>query len=455
MRMDTDPPPPRSARKRTASDFSPPATASTPAPNLNDNGPRILRRHHHRRRNVAATIWGPDIPLTSRPHKPARPAPPQPFNVYKSLLRHPNLFFQLCIRLPYPSIIALYAIDKEFHYRLNKYSVSVIHDYARYWAPIASRVFSWVLYPELCISDPMLRPMDGREWLARDVPGFRWVGMVLARQKVVRGILGQLAVEGHRVPKGVEETLCKFWVVMEMHSTLVRTAFLQDREIWTDADIRNFHLFLVKLDMRFSDPILGSGWCAFSHALLTQRSLRPLWAVLTGKVVLDYDRLTNLVVRTYPADDMDTDTMPWLDDEVDNEVPERLWGIQMKEGWDPNGGRMESCVDMVIAEGVRRELHVQKHLLNFVRFGHEKDMRVARKWRGHKAKVVEMPAPLSRSQVGKVVEMIEGRFGFIEAESGSGIGMEDGIGSESGSGGGNDGGSDEDSEGDDAMDESA
>jgi len=108
----------------------------------------------------------------------------------------------------------------------------------------------------------------------------------------------------------------------------------------------------------------------------------------------------------------------------------------------------------VVAEGVRRELHVQRHLLNFVQYGHEEDARVARKWRGHKAKVVEMPASLSRSQVGKVVEMIEERFGFIQAECGNTIGTEDGIGSESGSGGGSDYGSKEDSGGD-GMDESA
>ncbi len=41
-------------------------------------------------------------------------------------------------------------------------------------------------------------------------------------------------------------------------------------------DIIFFHLFLVKLDMRLSDPILGNGMCELSHMLLTQKSLSLL-----------------------------------------------------------------------------------------------------------------------------------------------------------------------------------
>jgi hypothetical protein len=332
-----------------------------------------VRRHQHRRRNVAATVWGvdpPPTPGTSHTQLASiASAPKLPFNVYKSLLRHPNLFFQFALRLPYPTIISLYAIDKEFHYRLNKYSVSLIHDYARYHAPLASHIFSWVLFPELCISDPMLRPMDGREWLARDVPGFRWVGMVMHRQRVVKGILTALAVEGHRVPKRCEAVLGKFWCVMECRSVAMREAFLQDVGIWGDADVLLFQLLLVKLDKRFSDPILGNGIGELSHMLLTQKGLGMLYKVLTKEIKMDYDKATDILVRTYLSEDLDTDTHTWLDDELDNGVPEEEWGLLCREGWHVEGKKMDSAVDMIIMEGIRRGLDVHKHCLEFVMYG--------------------------------------------------------------------------------------
>ncbi|KAL9592244.1 MAG: hypothetical protein Q9179_006911 [Wetmoreana sp. 5 TL-2023] len=89
------------------------------------------------------------------------------------------------------------------------------------------------------------------------------------------------------------------------------STFLRDDKVWTDMDIIFFHLFLVKLDTRLSDPILGNGMCELSHMLLTQKSLSLLYKVLTKKVVLDYDEATDMLVRTYLSKDLDTDTHTW------------------------------------------------------------------------------------------------------------------------------------------------
>jgi hypothetical protein len=171
------------------------------------------------------------------------------------------------------------------------------------------------------------------------------------------------------VPGSWEEVVCKIWGVMEMKSTEMREAFLQDGEIWTDEDVVVASAFLVKLDMRFSDPVLGNGMAGLSHLLLTQKSLSILAGVLTGRTRLDYNSATMMVVRTYPMAGLDADGVPWLDDEVDNGVPWEEWGILTKEGWTQYGGRMESVVDMIITEGIRRELHIQQDLLDFVMCG--------------------------------------------------------------------------------------
>jgi hypothetical protein len=365
--MDLDFPSTKFSRKRTAEDNS--TTTGLSVCHIEDTTPRILRRHRHRRCNVAAEIWGPDIPSSSLAESPPHiDAQKRPFSVYKAILRHNNLFFQFALRLPYASIIDLYAIDKEFHYRLNKYSVSLIHDYARHHAPLAGHIFSWVLYPELCISDPMLRPMDERQWLARDVPGFRWIGMILWRQNIVRSILTILSMEGHRMPAACEAALMKFWCLMEMKTTKLRLSFLQDKEIWTDADIINFQLLLVKLDMRFSDPILGNGACHLASMLLGQKSLSVLWKVLSGKIKLDYDKAADLVAKTYRVEDLDLDAHVWPEG-IANENDGEQGGLLAREGWHQDGAKMEHAVDMVITEGIRRELHVQQYYLDFVLYG--------------------------------------------------------------------------------------
>lgn len=415
--MDVDSPNSKGRNKRVADDDSSPATDAPTIHNLTTTAPRVLRRHTHRRRNVAATIWGPEIPSTPVPTSSGTRSiiSSQPFNVYKALLRHPNLFFQFALRLPFPTIINLYAIDKEFHYRLNKYSVSLMHDYAKYHAPLAGFIFSWVLYPELCISDPMLRPMDERAWLARDVPGFRWIGMVLWRDRVVRSILTRLAMEGLRVPDDCVAALMKFWCLMEMKTTSLRLAFLRDTNIWTPLDIVHFQHFLVKLDMRFGDPVLGNGICELSHMLLTQKSLSVLWKVLTEKLKLDYDATTDILVHTYLTDDLDTDTHPWLDDEVENGVVEEEWGLLYREGWDMDGARMESPVDMVITEGIRRGLNVQQYLLDFISYGfvdEETGMNVPvpRMWRGERRVMVKKEGWLKKSARESLISGLDERF---------------------------------------------
>ncbi|KAF3009657.1 hypothetical protein E8E13_007896 [Curvularia kusanoi] len=361
-------------QKRTADEFAPPSNTFN-LTTTDPNTPRIIRRHQHRRRNIATATWGPELPPP-----PARlqsfsssnlstSSRTRPFNIYKSLLRHPHLFFQFAVRLPLPTILSLYAIDKEFHYRLNKYSVGLIHEYALYHAPLAAPIFAWRLHPQLCISDPMLRPMDGREWLARDVPGFRWVGMVLSRQRIVNGVLSSFAREGLRVPRGAFEALCKLWCLMECPSTELREAFLRDKKVWRDEDLVLVQLVAVKLDMRFEDPVLGNGIAELGRLLLAQRGLGLLHKVLKGKVRFEYDDVTDLVVRTYLTEDLDTEMHPWLEDEIENGIPEEEWGILSREGWDMDGERMDSALEMVIMEGMRRSLGVHRWYLDFVLYG--------------------------------------------------------------------------------------
>lgn len=373
--------------------------------------PRIIRRHRSRLKPPSILR----LPL-SQAHQDAPPANPKPeFNVFKAVLRHPNLFFQFALRLPPRAMMDLYAIDKEFHYRLNKYSVSIIHDYAAYHAPEACDVFSFVLYPELCISDPLLKPMDGRIHLARDVPGLRWTKMVIYKDKVVREILTLLGMEGHRVPRGTSKMLMKYWVLMEVKHQAAREAFLRERQIWSDEDILLFQLFSVKLDMRFADPIQGQGICELSHLLLTQKSLTPLRDMLSGKKTYNYEEIAEMTIKTYLSEDLDTETHTWLDDEVENGILADEWGLLRQEGWDVMGAPMECAVDLVIKEGIRRRLNVQQYCLDFVLYGYV-DMQsgrnepIPKRWRGEEGTVVPEMGLLLNEKWKGLIEGLHSKF---------------------------------------------
>lgn len=170
-----------------------PANQELPA----SSAPQIVHRHRHRHQNVAATVWRPHLlgETSVRPN--------ECFNIYKAILRLTTHFFQFAICLPSATIVDLYAIDKEFHYRFNNYSTSIVSDYASYHAPRAAFIFSWIMFPELCISDPLLKPMAGRSDLARDIPSLRWTKMVIYRDRVTRGILTCLGLEGHASIEGL------------------------------------------------------------------------------------------------------------------------------------------------------------------------------------------------------------------------------------------------------------
>jgi hypothetical protein len=155
---------------------------------------------------------------------------------------------------------------------------------------------------------------------------------------------------------------------------------------------------------------LGNGVGELSHMLLTQKGLGMLYKVLTGEMKLDYDKVTDLLVRTYLSDDLDLDTHPWLDDEIDNGVPEECWGLMSREGWHMDGKRMESAVDMVITEGIRRELDVQKYYLDFVLCGfidEEGDNLPIPRTLGHRsaAKTVDMRWPSKRERQEALVSL--------------------------------------------------
>lgn len=161
------------------------------------------------------------IPLFARPppYETVREHDPdaQAFSMMRALTDHPDILIMLVTYLDLPTLISLYAIDRRFHFLFNSNYVAYIRASLRTWAPGSEEIFPWTCYRSLCVKDPVPRPKlkwMGREDRAvrefeerRDVPGLRWLQMVIYRDGVCKDIMIQLALQGLRCPRRTSEAL--------------------------------------------------------------------------------------------------------------------------------------------------------------------------------------------------------------------------------------------------------
>jgi hypothetical protein len=285
---------------------------STIAP-LANNGRSIPST---RKTSASSTSSAESITLTELLNKPKTPpnGPPKKrqFSLLHSICRDNDLLLHFVSFLTLPSLISLYAISKPFHYLFNRHHTAFILSNMRTWAPNAERIYPWHCYKSLCAKDPSkLQKMRlaGREddvnkkWDdLRDVPGLRWLQMVVWREGVCRDMLVQLATQGLRVPYGTLESVQKMWFVMDLPLNSQRIALIQNPEYIPNGVLLGMTFFLLKVDMLFTDPLapphpanhpnqrvypnkyaggLPSG-VPLRKLLLAERHLSSLWRVMRG-----------------------------------------------------------------------------------------------------------------------------------------------------------------------------
>jgi hypothetical protein len=139
------------------------------------------------------------------------------FNIFPAILLYPELCFHLSTHLPLDSLVALYAISRDFHTILDSRFTTVILSQSLAKAPESSRIFPFRCYAHLCRKDPASRiphpdPVKARAGISRAVPSFRWLRMVLWREKVVHEIMTIMAEDGVPLPSRCSLALKRMWV---------------------------------------------------------------------------------------------------------------------------------------------------------------------------------------------------------------------------------------------------
>lgn len=169
---------------------------------------RAVVASHKRKR--AGLILPPPAYIYTRTNSPD-------FNIFPAILLYPELCFHLAAHFTIESLVALYAISRDFHTILDSRFTTVILSQSLAKAPESSRIFPFRCYAHLCRRDPAARiphpdSEKARLGISRAVPSFRWLRMVIWREKVVHEIMAIMAEDGVPLPSRCSLALKRMWV---------------------------------------------------------------------------------------------------------------------------------------------------------------------------------------------------------------------------------------------------
>ncbi|OJD33009.1 gtp cyclohydrolase i [Diplodia corticola] len=342
------------------------------------------------------------------------------FSMGEAIMSQNDILLNVCNFMGLRDFVNFYCVSKRFYVLVNSHYSTHMKQLTRNFAPLASTIFPYQLYRRACIRDPMLRTrpahrgdapstyinpvLDGAtqtltatEWplapstdinvpaapppeVVRTVPGLRWVLMCAYREAIVHDMLLCLAREGHRFPGLIDGAVLKVWALLDQPFNGTRLAVVHDARLWTNRDLFLALMFFIKLDMRFADPLLGSGECVLRRLLLGQRSLVVLWEALRGRAARTRAELLHMLVR------WDTTVRPDVLDAIGTRKTKRgterpfvdsVFGVRTdevgalcREGWRQGGALLLRPDQLVLRETARRQLNMHRCFLDFMLWGH-------------------------------------------------------------------------------------
>ncbi|PHH83764.1 hypothetical protein CDD82_2636 [Ophiocordyceps australis] len=294
-----------------------------------------------------------------------------------------DLAVELAKHLGPRDLLNLYSVSRAFNASLNGHLLSSVRQIIAYAAPDAGHVFNFRLYRRILVPDPV-----GRSWAAvhqgrdhnesssgsdqlsasnqvRAIPGIRFLQLVLLRDRCCRDILAIMARHGHGTPPGTHGALLRMWMLMEVATSRQRLCVMRAQAFWSDQDLYNAQLFIIKLTMLFNDPIYGPGTPDLIHVLLGQRGLYCLWQLLTRRRLTSMHELLQEKTRH--------DLAPPPQDEDSNDfmygIPWPKIGLGHLEGWGRGHTHLMRPDELVPYEATYRGLHLDQHIQHMAMWG--------------------------------------------------------------------------------------
>ncbi|KFY06382.1 hypothetical protein V491_08667 [Pseudogymnoascus sp. VKM F-3775] len=156
----------------------------------------------------------------------------------------------------------------------------------------------------------------------------------------------------------------KAWVVMDVATTSGRICLLHNETWWTDVDCWNAQAWVLKLGMRFNEPLTGIGDDGLVRVMLGQRGLTPLWHLLRRTGFKTAVEVLRASVRYCYEVRPENSGMSIFG------VPPNEIGKLHLEGWGKGKIHLFRIDELVMRESVRRRLRLDDHLLYMMLWGH-------------------------------------------------------------------------------------
>ncbi|KAL3422907.1 hypothetical protein PVAG01_04654 [Phlyctema vagabunda] len=296
----------------------------------------------------------------------ARSSPP-PFNwdLFGSLSQCPEIILEVAKNMDAKSILNLFCICQDFNAVLNGHMKHFVRTCAEHQLPITAKLFTWRLYHPLCKWEtiPRPHPQTGAPVYFK-VLSLKWLQMLFHREKTVRDILACLARQGLRTPASTNLSLKKAWFVMDIATSARRAQVMNNPHFMTDEDLWNLQHFIVKLDMRFNDPIDGTGADILRKLLLGQRGLTPLCKALKRTAFTSRVETMKASIRYSYNPRPEHRNMPIWD------IPPQEIGIGHLEGWGKGRIHLMRIDELVTREATRRALDFKNWIMPMMVWGY-------------------------------------------------------------------------------------
>ncbi|KAM0279978.1 hypothetical protein ACHAQH_004307 [Verticillium albo-atrum] len=303
------------------------------------------------------------------------------FSLIESLCQHVELAAELGSHLEPQDVLTLFSVSRAFHTAISAAMTSTIRMWVRRRGPESGDIFSFRLYRHLCVRDPAGRtnafgsqqfdPFNAVMTQVRHVPSLRWYQMVVLRERCVNDIVDALEEQGQCLPPGIERSLKKMWLLMDVATTKGRNAMISNDALWTHADLHNIQFFIIKLSMHFRDPLWAEPlWNSLVKLLLGQRSLYKLWLMLTRRGLTELRDIVELKVR-YNYLPVHEQYRRALFGEKIYGVPPHEVGVLHLEAWGRGAGHLQRPDELIRSEAVRRDIEIDRHIIFMILWGQE------------------------------------------------------------------------------------
>lgn len=152
---------------------------------------------------------------------------------------------------------------------------------------------------------------------------------------------------------------------MDLPTNEDRATVIRTKRYFTDLDMFGAAVLLVKLTMRFNDPLYGPDHGLLLELMLGQRGLTPLWRLLRGKGYTTVAEVGRLKIRydVRPTTRERKKGLPVMG------VPVHEMGRHHLEGWGSGDEHLLRPDELVVREGARRGIEAHDYVESMAVYG--------------------------------------------------------------------------------------